>query len=55
MWINALLAAAPAALFIAASAPVAHAGGECTNSGSAYKECRIKMNLWCESRQVSYL
>lgn len=55
LWSTALLAVAPAALFIAAPAP-AHAGGECTALGpGAYKECRITMNLRCESRQVSYL
>lgn len=52
LWSKALLAVAPAALFIAAPAP-AHADGACTALANdadvdAYKACRIKMNLHCE-------
>lgn len=55
MWIKALLTVVPAALFIAAPAPVVHADGACTALGpDAYKDCRIRMNLHCESRLVAY-
>lgn len=49
MWIKALLAVAPAALFIAAPAPV-HADGACTALASdydAFNECIAKANAHC--------
>ncbi|BBY35565.1 hypothetical protein MMIN_36260 [Mycolicibacter minnesotensis] len=48
-WSKALLAVAPAALFIAAPAP-AHADGACTalaNEVAAYNACMNKMNMHC--------
>jgi hypothetical protein len=50
MWLKALLAVAPAALFVAAPAPVVHADGACTSLGSdyeAYNACIQKMNVQC--------
>lgn len=52
MWIKALLAAAPAALFLAAPAQVAHADGACTalanvNTADAWKACVAKTNARC--------
>lgn len=49
MWSKALLAVTPAALFIAAPAPV-HAGGECTALApdvDAYNQCMAKANVRC--------
>lgn len=49
MWSKALLAVAPAALFIAAPVP-AHADGACTalaNDSDAYNICVNKMNVHC--------
>ena len=48
MWIKALLAVVPAALFLAAPAPVVHADGACTalaNDFDAYKACTKKMDV----------
>jgi len=50
MWIKALLALAPVALFLAVPAPVAHADGACTalgNDANAYNDCMVKMNVHC--------
>ncbi|WP_133164938.1 hypothetical protein [Mycolicibacter virginiensis] len=50
MWIKMLLAVSPAALFLAAPAPVVHADGACTALGSdyeAYNACISKMNVHC--------
>ncbi|ULP48030.1 hypothetical protein [Mycolicibacter virginiensis] len=57
MWNKALLAAVPAALFLAAPAPVVHADGACTafanaNDVDAYQECTRKMNVRCKSQGV---
>lgn len=51
MWSKALLAVAPAALFIAAPAP-AHADGACTAlapDADAYGDCMFKMNVHCKA------
>ncbi|WP_409429378.1 hypothetical protein [Mycobacterium sp. SMC-11] len=55
MWNKALLAVAPAALFIAAPAPV-HADETCTALANvetldAYNQCMVKMNVRCQSRR----
>ena len=58
MWIKALLAVAPAALFLAAPAPVVHADGACTALGSdyeAYNECIFKKNVYCTGRPTGYV
>lgn len=58
MWIKALLAVVPAALFIAAPAPVVHADGACTALGSdydAYNECISKKNVYCTGSPRGYV
>ncbi len=50
MWFKALLAAAPAALFLTVPTPLAHADGACTALGSdyeAYMACTQKTNVPC--------
>lgn len=54
LWIKSLLAAVPAALFLAAPAPMAHAGETCTALASpdtvdAYNACLDKMGIRCKS------
>ncbi len=56
MWIKALLAVAPAALYIAGPAPV-YADGACTalaNNVDAYTACVNKMNVPCERRPSDF-
>jgi len=54
MWIKALFGLAPAALFLAAPAPVAHAGETCTafanpDTVDAYDACLDKLGIRCKS------
>lgn len=52
VWTKALLAAVPAALFIAAPAPVVHADGACTalaGDYDAFTECVAKANVSCRA------
>lgn len=56
-WSKALFAVAPAALLIAAPAPV-HADGACTGLGSdyeAYTACTTKMNVNCVGRPRGFI
>ncbi len=58
VWIKALLAAAPAALFIAAPAPVVHADGACTalaHDYDGYNACAFKANAYCVGRPAGIL
>ncbi len=52
MWFRALLAIAPAVLFLATPAPVVHADGACTpfgNDSEAYNACLDKLGIRCKS------
>ena len=58
MWIKALLALAPAALFIATPAP-ARADGACTALANpddidAYNECVFRANAYCKGRSTGF-